>query len=171
MTNPTKAIPSGAKRDLLIINMAIGLITITLEKPEEVKNDKDLTQRTNKDHKLNKRIDRRLENLMKRLSETQMTVFTKYGRDGKLSKWVRSNLNSKFINIFNRLQSNTNLELLANQLLFECFMERDCPVIEEYKWLLDKKVYEVFDLLVETEAGKVTEETYEDARMIKRMIG
>lgn len=166
----SNTISAGAKRDLLIINLAIGLIQTSLNNEDEVKNDKDLTKRTNKDYKLNKRIDRRLEKLVDRLQKTQTEVFEKYGEDGKLGKWVKGKLNSNFLNIFNNLKPNINLELLANQTLFECFMERDKPLMDEYMWLRDSNSYSIFDLLVETEAGKVEGETYEDAQMIKRML-
>jgi len=161
---------SGARRDLLLMNLVIGLIGTALGDDEEVKNDKDLTKRTNKDYKLNKRIDRRLEKLIKSLQETQAKVFGRYGKDGKLGKWIKGKVEKELIPVLNSLNPKTNLELLANQVLFECFMERDKPLIEEFKWLNDSGVYSMYDLLVETEAGKVEGETYEDAQMIKRML-
>ena len=163
-------IPSGAKRDLMIINLAIGLIRTSLNNDDDVKHDKYLTKRDNKSYKLNKRIDRNLERLATKLQETQTKVYDKYGKDGKLGKWAKSYLNTKMINIFNKMQKDTNLELLANQVLFECFIERDKPLIEEYKWLTETKEYAVFDLLVETHAGKVVESTYLDAQMIKGIV-
>jgi len=163
-------IPSGAKKDLLVINLAIGLISIVIEDTKAVKEDKDLTKRTNKHYNLNKRIDRRLEKLVSDLKSTQDKVFKKYGADGSLGKWIKSKLDSKIVNILNGMEKDTNLELLANQILFECFMERDKPVIQEYEWLKDFKSYSVFDLLIETEAGNVTEETYEESIEIVRKL-
>ncbi len=163
-------IPSGAKRDLLMLNMAIGLISVSLSGDDVIEKDEYLVRRTNKDYKFKKRIDRRLEEMQERLQETQTQIHRKYGRDGTLGRWVKNKLNSVIVKALNSLSPTTNLELLAYQLLFECFMERDKPLIEEYKWLQDKKVYALYDILIETTAGTVEGETYEDARMIKEMI-
>jgi hypothetical protein len=165
------AISSGAKKDLLVLNLCIGLIgTVLNDKDEAVKNDKDLIKRTNKNYKLNKRIDRRLEKLFEKLQATSKAIFEKYGRDGKLGKWMKTKLNTTTIKVLNELRPDTNLELLANQVLFECFMERDKPLIEELQWLADISEYSVFDMLVQTEAGSVEGETYQDAIDIVKKI-
>ena len=159
-------ISAGAKKDLLIINFVIGLIQTSMRDDDAVKNDKDLTKRTNKDYKLNKRIDRRLERLSLMMQETQNAVYRKYGADGSLGRWVTTKLNTNLIKLLNKLSADTNLELLANQVLFEAFKERNKPLIEEFEWLREFDTYSLYDLLVSTEAGKVGSETYEDAQMI-----
>jgi predicted transcriptional regulator len=159
-------IASGAKRDLLVVNFVIGLIETSIKNDEAFKNDKDLTKRTNKYYKINRKIDKKLSDLSDFLIDINKKVFNKYNTDGELGKWVKNKLNSKMIKIIVSLNSNTNFELLANQVLFEAFKERNKPLIEEFECLRDFDTYSLYDMLVSTNLSDIEEDTYEEARKI-----
>lgn len=155
-------ISSGAKRDLLVIGLCNALLMI--RNSEDVKEDKHLTKLNNKSHKVNKKLDMELETLQRRLHDTQTKMYHASNNPTKLGKWVRGNLDTKITKVLRRLKKNTNLELLANQILFMNFCDRQLPLHKEYQWIAEESQhYKIFDLLGLTTAATVESETYEDA--------
>jgi len=145
---------SGAKRDLLIVNLAFGMIMTSTD--DIAKADDGIITRDNKDYKLSKRINRRLEKLAQRLQETQNKIFRKYEDSNRsLGKWVRGKLDKNFIKAIHEVGNNASLELVAHQMLYINFCERDKPLIEEMQWLQHAELYdELYDLLDKTAASK-----------------
>ena len=157
-------ISSGAKKDLLIIALANALLIVA--NSDDAKEDKDLTKLDNTSYKLNRRIDRRLNNLQAKLDETQKQFYIDIdsGEPRKLGMWVKSKLNSKFIKVMNGLSKETNLESLASQILFNNFCERDKPLHESFKWLAEPNQHHaVYDMIEQTIVGKITNSVYLDA--------
>lgn len=164
-----KQLSQGAKKDLLVLNLVIGILEVALKNPDEVKNDKDLTKRDNKTHKLNRKIDKNLESLLVTCKESLNTIFEVYG-DRELQRWVKSKLNARFFKTINTISEQTNMELLANMILFQNFMENRDVLISEFEVFTDYEVYSSYDLLIETNAGLVEDIVYKDAINVIAMI-
>ena len=88
-----------------------------------------------------------------------------------MAQWVQNNLDTKILKAIKNTDKTTNLELLANQILFTNFCERDKPVHEMFKWLQDEtQHFEIFDLLAQTNAADVEGSAYEDALKVIQEI-
>jgi len=156
-------ISSGSKKEMLVIGLVNALIIVS--KGQEAKQDKDLTKLNNKSHKQNKKIRLKMDELQKKLSETQTKMYHESGDPRKLGMWVRSKLDSKITKVLGGLRKDTSLESLAIQILFANFCDnRTKPLHGSYKWLEDEKqLNDIFTLLEETNADTVTESVFYDA--------
>ena len=155
-------ISAGAKKDLMIIGLANALLLI--RNHDEVKEDKNLTKLNNKSHKVNKKLGVELDLLQKKLHDTTGKIYFASGDPKKLGEWVRANLDNRITKVLRCLDKSTSLELLANQILFMNFCDRDKPLHESYQWLTDEdRHYKIFDLLGLTNASNAEDSTYKDA--------
>ena len=155
-------ISQGAKRDLLIISLANALLIVA--KGSEIKEDEDIIPLDNSSYKINKRINRRLDKLQSKLAETQVQFYAESENPYEFSRWVRSNLDSKLTKVLKGLHGETNLESLANQILFTNFCDRNKPLHDSFKWLRDIKQHnQIFDLIEQTKVSRIAGNIYEDA--------
>ena len=162
-------IPSGAKRDLLVLNFCQALILVS--KTDDVFADDDIVNRvSNKKHHLNKRIDRALEALSERMGKTIEGIIQKEGY--ALSKWLKSALNSKVAPTLKSITSKTiNLEMLALWIAFVNFAERDKTLIAEFKEYEDANQYfRIIELIGGTDVAKLEGELFEEAYKIVAIL-
>lgn len=162
-------ISSGAKKDLLVLQFATALLQIS--KTDEVFGDDDLVKRTNnKDYHLNKRIDKALQSLNDRMSNTISVIIQKEGYP--LSKWLRSALDSKVMPTLKSITSKTiNLELLALWIAFVNFAERDKALIAGFKEYEDANQYfRIIELMSETEIAKLESTLFQEAYKIVAIL-
>lgn len=161
---------SGAKRDMLIINMAYSLLITA--KSKEAKMDKEMTHLTNKSHKLNRKIHSRTDDLVWKIDRCIKDLYVNSGDPTLVGKWVKSHLSEeKIIKLMLSLDKKTNFELLAVQLLFTNFCERDKKLHKIMKWLTNEiQYYEIFDLLERTNASMAIESTTKDSEMLMKAL-
>jgi hypothetical protein len=152
---------SGARLDLMVLQFAVSLIQISLEKNC---NDDGLVERAdNKAYHVNKRIDRKLEKLQGELKETIDSLFKEGGI--KTAQWVKNNLEKRIGKTLLKIQEeDINLETLAIWILFVNFCERKKQVHEKMNWLTNEVQYfDVLDMLDKTKIGHVGEAMYKTA--------
>lgn len=135
----SNTISSGCKKDLMVIQFANSLIQIS--KDDEANQDKDiLSRKSNKDYKLNKRIDRHLEAMTNKLGETINAIFEIGGHE--TAAWIRKNLDKRIGGTLTHIQQSTiNLEMLAMYVLYVNFAETERPLHKAFKWLEDAEQY------------------------------
>jgi hypothetical protein len=163
-------ISSGAKRDLMVLQFCKALLDVS--KQDETISDTDVASRGKVDYHLNKRIDRALEKLSKRLQATITSLYEEGGKD--LAKWSNSNLASRIGTTLTNIQAKTiNLEMLALWVLFVNFSERDKAVHPAYsEWLEPNQYFRIIELMGGTEVavleGELFEISYDVVRWIKK---
>lgn len=163
------SISAGAKRDLLVLQFATALFQIS--KTDEVFGDDDLVKRTNnKYYHLNKRIDKALQSLNDRMSNTISVIIQKEGYP--LSKWLRAALDSKVMPTLKSITAKTiNLELLALWIAFVNFAERDKSLITEFKEYEEANQYfRIIELIGGTEVARLEGELFEEAYKIVAIL-
>lgn len=162
-------ISQGAKKDMLVANFVSSIIKMFHH--QDAKDDENLAKLLNNTHKINKRIYKIFDDLSKNIDEAQTNLYFKSGHPEKLGDWLRDKLKHRVLKVFSRLQKETSLEILAHQILFLNFCDRDKPVTEEFKFLTDVSLYdEIFDLLEQTNAKSRESEAYKDAVMAIEII-
>lgn len=153
---------SGAKKDLLVLNLAISLIQIRNDRV--VSDDRDLTKLSNKSHKQNKKIYTLMDSLRQKMLRTQDNIFKSADNPKKLGEWVRGKLSTKIMPVLNSFDERINLDILAHQLLYNNFVERDKPLCSEMQWLQDGEIYnKIQDLFEQTNAVSIEDVAYKDA--------
>lgn len=162
---------SGAKKDLLVLNLCQAILAV--RKSEEVKQDKDIVKFDNKSYRQNKKIDMFCDELQKKLSETLAHAFASSDDVQSITNWLRTKWKEKGLKLIMQVDPNTNLELLANQILFYNFCDREKPVHDTMQWLQDENMhFKLFDMLEQTNAKEAIENTNKDAlRLISAIKG
>lgn len=163
------SISAGGKRDLLVLQFCQALITVS--KTDDVFADDDIVNRhSNKDYRLNKRIDKALQALSDRMTRTIEGIIAKDGY--MLSKWLKSALNSKVAPTLKSITSKTiNLELLALWIAFVNFAERDKTLIADFKEYEDANQYfRIIELIGGTEVARLEGELFEEAYKVVAIL-
>jgi len=163
-----KKISQGAKKDLLVLIFAGGLIKTYFENLEVVKNDENLTKRSNKFYKENKKIDKMLRELLELISSIEESILDKYDADD-IRKFMKSKLYHRYGTVMKYISPSTNFELLAIQLIFNNFVDfREKKILEEFEILRDKENfhYEIFDKISNTNLNEIIEQTFKEANSV-----
>ena len=154
---------------MLVANFVSSIIKVFHH--QDAKDDKNLAKLLNNTYKINKKIYEAFDDLSKKIDEAQTNLYFKSGNPEQLGNWLRDKLKHRVLKVFSKLQKNTNLEVLAHQILFLNFCERDKPVHEEFQFLTNTSFYdEMFDLLDQTNASSREAEAYKDAVMALEII-
>ncbi len=123
---PTKApsLSGGAKKDLLVLHFALALLTIATERMDDL-HDSDVTVREdNKNHKLNKRIDRRLAHISTVCNDTLNDLYQK--EEGSLARWAKKQVKTKIVKMLATTDSfEVSLEHLSIFILYVNFDESE----------------------------------------------
>ena len=130
---------SGAKKDLLVIFFARSLIYIALDLQKEDAEGTIARDRDNKNHKENKRIDRRLQRLLDVIDETVSEIPKPL--IANLSVWLKKQLAYKVKSVLQKLShKEIQLEMLALWILFANFENRKV-LMDIYKKFEDETLY------------------------------
>ena len=150
------------RRDLLVVNMCIYLLSERGHK-DTVNND-ILLKLSNKSHKQNKKIDIICNNLVDKLKNTISDTHRMASNREVVVKWCDTFWNSAEVGrLFSSIRE-TNMELLAQQILYVNFIDRKFPVFQTMEWLRDEEIHEdLFNLLIKTNAESILEKVYSDA--------
>ena len=133
--------------------------------------DDDVIDRTsNKDYKVNKRIDKALEALSNRMGKTIEVIIQKEGYT--LSKWLKSALNSKVAPTLKAIAAKTiNLEMLSLWIMYVNYSEHKKPLIPEFKQYEDAEQYlKIIELMSGTEIAKLENTLFEEAYRIVAIL-
>lgn len=160
---------AGARKELMVMQFAYSVIHVSMQEGL----DTELIKReNNKNYHINKRIDRRLKALEKKLSDSIVELLQEGGHE--TASWIRKNLDKRVSSFIVELQEKgVNLESLGIWVLFVNFCERKEPLHVKMKWLQDEKQYlEMGDMMSKTEASAVEGEMFKEAhRVIERIKG
>ena len=120
-----KMLSRGAMKDFMVLQFVHSMIEVSMQ--DTSKQDIDLLNRDNKSYKLNKKIDKQLEELRDNLKATINSVFKEGGRE--VVEYVRKNLQSRIGGTLTQIQRSTiNLEMLAMYVLYVNFAEKQRPL-------------------------------------------
>ena len=144
----------GYNKELLVAMFASSLIKVSDH--EDVTSDPDLVQKANKDHRLNKRINRRLASLKKDIDDHIYNAITP-----EMAKWFKKNTDKRVAKALGIIDENlVSLELLAVWILFSNFAEMNERVDESLEFLKKYDYIALVDLMMETEAKVVEGEMF-----------
>lgn len=129
---------SGLKRDLIVLLFANMLLKLSANKHYEGLTYRD---RSNKSHKTNARIERRIKKLSD-LCESTLDLFA-----GNFSltdgEWYRRALHTKVLPTLDYMEQHAkpNLETIGLYVLFVTFCERDKPLDSRLEVFADETLY------------------------------
>ena len=147
-------ISAGAKKDMLIVSFVHSLITVS--KQTDTKEDESISNRnSNKDYKINKRIDSNLDRLLQKLQETISNLYAAGGKETAI--WMKKNLEKRVGSTLVKLQQEKiNLEMLGLWVLYCNFSEIKRPLHKEMKWLEDGNQFlNIADLMEQTKISDI----------------
>lgn len=122
----------GAKRDFLVLNFCNALLIIATEKADDLTDTSVKHRDSNKDYRVNKRIDTRLTNIKSLVATTIDNIYS--NNDRALAVWIRDKTKTKIIKSLKKVETDlVNLEYLVLYLLFVNFdtSERKGAVLHE----------------------------------------
>jgi len=157
---------SGAKKDLLVLYFAYSLIKVSKDSNEY----DGIEAISNKDYKINKRIDRNLDKLENDILKTIDSLIGEV----ETAKWIKNNLDKRVGKLLMKIQDETiNLEFLALWVLYVNFADnRTQKLNDEFSWLTNENLYfRVAEYLSKTNVAKVEDKmfmmAYDAVHMIK----
>jgi hypothetical protein len=143
-----KMLSRGAMKDFMVLQFVHSMIEVSMQ--DTSKQNIDLLNRDNKSHKLNKKIDKKLEELRDNLKATINMLFKEGGRE--TAEYVKKNLQSRIGGTLTQIQRSTiNLEMLAMYVLYVNFAEKQRPLHPLMQWLNDADmIFGITDMMTET---------------------
>jgi len=159
------------RRDLLVINMCIYLLSE--RNSEDTKINPNLKKFSDETLEINKKIDNISKDILQKLRTTIENIHNTASNKATVVRWCDSYWESETVaNLFHSI-IDTNLEVLANQILFINFCERKYPVHLEMAWLTNAELhYEFNDLVEQTNIYNMIELISSDAeRCVKILKG
>jgi len=167
----SKPISSGSRKDLLVMYFCCSVIKVSLKDVKKLSKEEkeELQERDdNKNHHLNKRIDRRLKKLLEKMEVTINAMMANY----ETALWVRKHLDSKIGKTLMKMQNSIiNLEMLALWILYVNFVERDKPLDKVFEWLTDAELYfEITEMMADTKVSYLESELFNMAYDVVKMI-
>lgn len=166
-----KKITKNTRKDLLIVNMLIYLLSEA--NSEETKSNPTLLKLHNRSHKINAKIKIINTKMIERLKATIRKVYTFSTNRNEAIKWCDERWQSKEVSRLFESVRETNLEFLANQIIFNNFIERKHSLHKEMEWLTDKDTQQkMFDMLEKTNAESILGTIYYDSlRVVQTLKG
>ena len=135
-----KMLSSGFKREVLILALTQALLTISLERSDEVKDNDVKKRKDNKHYKLDRRIDNRLQNVVDLNKKIIEGIYSKYGLE--IINYVKKKIRYKVLDTLTKVDTgDVNLELLTLHILYNNFATRDKPLHEAFKPMADHADY------------------------------
>lgn len=159
------------RRDLIVVNMCIYLLSERNSKDTLI--NESLLKLEFKDNKQKQEIDALCDKILLGLKETIRKSHAIAKNKKVVVEWCDSFWESLEVGrLFNSIHF-TNMEFLAQQILYINFFDRKTPVFETMKWLQDEEMHEsFFELLSETNANELLDTIYEDAvKCVKTLKG
>ena len=138
----------GAMKDFMVLQFAHSMIEVSMQDTSKI--DTDLLNRDNKSHKLNKKIDKKLEELSGKIKDTISLMFKEGGIE--IVEYVKKNLHTRIGGTLTQIQKDTiNLEMLAMYVLYVNFAEKQRPLHPLMQWLSDTDmIFGITDMMSET---------------------
>lgn len=127
-------------------------------------NNHTLVKLSNKSHKQNKKISEICDTILEKLKDTIKTTHNIASNRSVVVKWCDSFWESAEVSRLFHSVVETNMEFLAQQILYINFIDRKFPVFQTMEWLKDEKMHdEFYELLESTNAESILEQVYLDA--------
>ena len=155
-------ISSGAKKDLLVLSFVKSMIQVSLT--EDSVQDAELQSRIdNKDYKVNKRIDRALNRLNDKLTDTINNIYKIGGKE--VAVWVKKNLHKRIGGTLTKIQEDSiNLEMLALWVMYVNFAEKKRPLHKEFERFTDAEEYfKITELMTNTNVSNLEDKMFNTA--------
>ena len=155
-------------KDFMVLQFVHSLIEDSMQ--ETSKQDINLLNRDNKSHKINKKIDKKLEELRDNLKATINLMFKEGGRD--TAEYVKKNLHSRIGGTLTQIQKDTvNLEMLAMYVLYVNFAEKQRPLHPLMQWLNDADmIFGITDMMSETAISTLENDLFLEAYSVVSKI-
>jgi hypothetical protein len=124
----------GAKRDLLILYFAMAIIKVSLGGKSSDTIERD---RSNRMHRVNARVDRRMNRIVDMAQQTINDVMTP-----DLARWVESKTKGSVFSLLSSISDTVmQLDTLAYYILYVNFCERKKPLHEAFRRFTDADLY------------------------------
>lgn len=158
----------GAMKDFMVLQFVHSLIEVSMQ--DTSKQDINLLNRDNKSHKINKKIDKKLEELRDNLKATINLMFKEGGRD--TAEYVKKNLHSRIGGTLTQIQKDTvNLEMLAMYVLYVNFAEKQRPLHLLMQWLNNADmIFGITDMMAETVISTLENDLFLEAYSVVSKI-
>ena len=158
----------GAMKDFMVLHFVRSLIEVSMR--DTSKQDINLLNRDNKSYKLNKKIDKKLEELRDNLKATINLMFKEGGLEA--AEYVRKNLHSRIGGTLIQIKKDTiNLEMLAMYVLYVNFAERQRPLHPLMQWLNNTDmIFGITDMMSETAISTLENDLFLEAYSVVNKI-
>ena len=145
MQKSPMVISAGAKKDLLVLFFAKAIFQVALDRETNGSIQRD--REDNKLHKINKRIDRRIQALMGKMENTIDEVITP-----DIANWLHGKTHGKIFSILTRMAKHeTQLETMGLYVMYVNFCERKQKLDKLFHGYTDAGIYfDDIDLLKQT---------------------
>ena len=163
-----KMLSRGAMKDFMVLQFVHSLIEVSMQ--DTSKQDINLLNRDNKSHRINKKIDKKLEELRDNLKATINLMFKEGGRD--TTEYIQKNLHSRIGGTLTQIQKDTvNLEMLAMYVLYVNFAEKQRPLHPLMQWLNDADIiFGITDMMSETAISTLENDLFLEAYSVVSKI-
>lgn len=158
------------RRDMLVLNMVLYLL---IERDsDDTKINPNLIELSNKSHKANKKINELSQWFLDNIKRTIDTIHIEASNRIVLTQWCDKFWEGKEVGRLFHSIIETNLEFLAQQILYVNFIDKKHAVHKHMEWLLDENKHnEWFSLLEQTNAedilGTICDDAYRCVAILK----
>jgi hypothetical protein len=161
-------ISSGAKKDLMVLNFCAALMQVS--RLNESKKDESVVSRTNRDYRINKKIDAALDILFDDIKSVIDEILSK---DAKTALWLKKNLDKRIKKMMIEMQAETvNLEMFAIWVLYVNFAEKQRTLHPLFTKFCDTaRYFSILDMMEKTAISEINGDmfilAYETIKQIK----